>query len=148
MGESAVSGPAESRPSSNSPFRAQVCLLTFTVMSIASTRFGIGQHISTIPFDDRIIALKLLYIGRFFGIVALAVSKTSFGITLLTLAMVPWQRYLLWFILITLNVVLGLTALSLIVQCSPINKAWDLAAPGTCWPSYLQVDIGIGGSGE
>jgi len=114
---------------------------------VASTRFGIGQHINTIPFEDRVDGLKLLYIGRLFGLIALAVSKTSFAITLLNLAMLKWQKYAIWFIMITVNVTLGLTALTLLVQCNPIRKSWDLAAPGTCWPSNVQVTIGIAASG-
>ncbi len=94
------------------------------------------------------MALKLLYIGRFFAIIALAISKTSFAVTLLHLAMVAWQRYLIWFIIITLNLVMWLSALSLFVQCSPVDKAWDLTAPGTCWPSFIQVDIGIAAGGK
>ncbi len=35
------------------------------------------------------------------------------------------------------------SALSLFVQCSPIYKAWDLTAPGTCWDANIQVDIGL-----
>jgi rhodopsin domain-containing protein len=117
-------------------------------MSVASTRFGIGQHINTIPFDDRINGLKLLYIGRLFGLIALAVSKTSFAITLLNLAMLKWQKVSIWFIMITVNITLGVTALTLLIQCTPIHRAWDLAAEGTCWPSNIQITIGIAASGR
>jgi len=122
-------------------------LAIFSGLSIASTYWGIGRHITAIPLDDRIIGLKLLYVGRFFGIIALAVSKTSFAVTLLQLAMLTWQRNLIWFIIVSLNVVLWLSALSLLVQCTPIDKAWDLNAPGSCWPSFITVDIGIGAGG-
>ena len=129
-------------------FAVKVILVVFSSLSIASTQYGIGQHITTISLDDRVTALKLLYIGRFFGIIALAVSKTSFGITLLHLALAKWQRIIIWFILITLNLVLWLAALSLFVQCSPIDKAWDLNISGTCWSGNIQVDIGIAAGGR
>ncbi len=119
----------------------------FAGLSIASTNWGIGQHINLIPLRDRVIGLKLLYIGRFFAIITLALSKTSFAVTLLQLAMVAWQRHLIWFIIITLNVVLWLSALSLFVQCAPVSKAWDLTAAGSCWPSFISVDIGIAAGG-
>jgi len=127
---------------------SQFCLFVFAALSVASTRFGIGQHINTIPFERRVDGLKLLYIGRFFGLIALAVSKTSFAITLLNLAMMRWQKISIWFIMVTINLTLGLTAFTLLVQCNPIEKAWDLAAPGTCWPSNVQITIGIAASGK
>jgi hypothetical protein len=115
----------------------------YTALTTASCQFGIGQHLSEISPDDLPIGLKLLYIGRFFGIVAVTTSKTSFAVTLLRLAVKSWQRYVVWFIIVTLNVIMWLCAIFLFVQCSPVEKAWLLSVPGTCWDSRITIGYSI-----
>lgn len=85
----------------------------------------------------------LLYIGRFFGIIALCTSKSSFAVTLLRLAVAKWQTCVLWFIILSLNISLGLCALFLFVQCDPVEKAWNLSTPGTCWPQSVTIGFSI-----
>ncbi|KAK1750344.1 hypothetical protein QBC47DRAFT_455275 [Echria macrotheca] len=123
-----------------------ITLLTYAVVTISAVSFGIGRRKALIPAINLVQALKLLYVGRFFGIIALAISKTSFAVTLLHLARGTWQRAIIWFIIISLNVVMWTCAFSLFFQCNPVHKAWDLGAPGTCWPSQIQVNISIGAS--
>lgn len=122
---------------------AWVCLVAYAALTITSTNYGIGLHINFISSEDLVTALRLLYVGRFIAIIALAISKTSFAVTLLHLAMTAWQRYVLWFIIVSLNIVMWFSALSLFIQCNPIQKAWDLNAAGTCWNPKIQVNIGI-----
>ncbi|KAK3321283.1 hypothetical protein B0T19DRAFT_478417 [Cercophora scortea] len=121
-----------------------IILVIFSALTIVAVNYGIGRRRARIPPHSLVIALELLYIGRFFGIIALAVSKSSFAVTLLHLVRGPWQRAVIWFIIISLNLVLWVCGLSLFFQCSPVHKAWDLNAPGTCWDSRVQVNIGIG----
>ncbi len=61
--------------------------------------------------------------------------------------MTSWQRYIIWFIIASLNLVMWFSALSLFIQCNPIYKAWELDAPGTCWEPAIQVKIGIAAGG-
>jgi len=125
----------------------QLCLLIYCGLIAAVVTNGIGRRRALIPSASLIVALRLLYTGRFFGIIALAISKSSFAVTLLPLARVAWQRAALWFIIISLNLVLWICGFSLFFQCSPARKAWDLNAPGTCWDSRVQVNIGIAAGG-
>ncbi|KAK3314369.1 hypothetical protein B0H66DRAFT_504351, partial [Apodospora peruviana] len=121
-----------------------ICLLTYSALTIVAVNNGIGRRRALIPPANLSTALQLLYVGRFFGIIALAVSKSSFAVTLLYLSRNPWQRAVIWFILVSLNLVMWVCGLSLFFQCWPVRKAWDLDAPGTCWDSRVQVNIGIG----
>jgi hypothetical protein len=102
-----------------------------------------GRHLTEIAPENLPIALKLNYIGRFFGILAVSTSKTSFAVTLLRLAVRMWHKSLIWFIIITLNVIMGLCALFLFVQCSPVRKAWLLQTPGICWDSRITISYSI-----
>ncbi|KAK3988972.1 hypothetical protein QBC44DRAFT_397239 [Cladorrhinum sp. PSN332] len=69
-------------------------------------------------------------------VTAAAWSKTSFAITLLRIAK-GWVKWLVWFIIITMNVALGLNAMISWVACQPIQKSWDPTLPGTCIPSAI-----------
>lgn len=128
----------------------QLSLLTYTTLTIAAVNSGIGRRLSLIPPENLATALKLLYIGRFFGIVALAVSKSSFAVTLLQLVRGPqvWQRVVIWGVLGSLNVVLWVCGFSLFFMCTPVRKAWDLGEEGVCWDARVQVFVGIGAGGE
>lgn len=89
--------------------------------------------------DDLSFAIKVLYAGEFFAIIAVATSKTSFAITLLRLSPKPWQRYVLWFIIVSLNLAMWLCAMFQYLQCSPVNKLWDFTVPGKCWDPMVQI---------
>ncbi|KAK3373011.1 hypothetical protein B0T24DRAFT_527533 [Lasiosphaeria ovina] len=121
-----------------------LCLVTYSVLTIVAVNYGIGRRKALIPPGSLVVALELLYIGRFFGIIALAISKSSFAVTLLHLARGPWQRAVIWTILVSLNLVMWTCGFSLFFQCTPVQKAWNLDAPGSCWDSRVQVNIGIG----
>ncbi|KAK0710755.1 hypothetical protein B0H67DRAFT_539651 [Lasiosphaeris hirsuta] len=121
-----------------------LCLVTYSAITVVAVSYGIGRRRALIPPESLVIALKLLYIGRFFGIIALAISKSSFAVTLLHLARGAWQRGVIWFVIISLNLVMWLCGLSLFFQCMPVQKVWISETPGTCWESRVQVNIGIG----
>ncbi len=53
------------------------------------------------------------------------------------------MKAVVWFILVSMNVVLGLSALFLWIRCSPIQKLWDVTVDGVCWPEYIPVNFSI-----
>ncbi|KAM5355043.1 hypothetical protein ACJ41O_001689 [Fusarium nematophilum] len=120
-----------------------ICLLLYAGLTVASTKYGIGRHIATIPPTDLVYGIKVLYIGEFFAVIAVAISKTSFVVTLLRLATQRWHRLLLWFIIITVNIVMWLCGLFSFIQCSPVEKLWDLSMEGTCWNPHVTVNFAI-----
>jgi len=68
-----------------------------------------------------------------FSILAAVLSKTSFAITLLRI-LNGWMKGFVWFIIISVNIAMGLSALFGWVQCSPVAKVWQIDLPGSCWP--------------
>ncbi|KAH8650882.1 hypothetical protein BGZ60DRAFT_436753 [Tricladium varicosporioides] len=120
-----------------------VCLLIYSSLTITSCKYGIGGHIYDVSPGKLKIGVKLLYIGEFFAIIAVAISKTSFAVTLLRLATKHWHMYMIWFIIISLNLVMWFCGLFQFIQCSPVEKLWDLTAPGTCWDPHIQINYAI-----
>lgn len=98
--------------------------------------FGFGKH----SWDIRDFYHYNLYAypTGVWSITAAAWSKTGFAITLLRLTKGWWRRFV-WFVIISVNVILGLSAMFSYIQCWPVTKLWVSKTPGTCWPGYVMV---------
>jgi hypothetical protein len=107
--------------------------------------FGFGRH--SWDITDWV---SLLYVANITGvcsIIAAAWSKTSFAITLLRLSQ-GWMRWLVWFIIASVNIFLGLSCIFTYVQCTPVRRLWDNSIPGTCWPQNVVVRYNTFSSGK
>ena len=82
--------------------------------------------------------LFIMNMTGFWSIWAAAWSKTAFAITLLRLAS-PKIKWIIWFIIVTINVGLTLAAIFMWVQCDPPRKVWETDLPGTCWDGNVIV---------
>lgn len=80
-----------------------------------------------------------MYISETFGLFSVPLSKASFCVTLLRLTVIPWQRKLLWFIIITIQLTFYAGATMTLVQCDPPQKLWDMALPGKCWDNRIVI---------
>jgi hypothetical protein len=47
------------------------------------------------------------------------------------------SRLFLWFIIISVNVILGVSGLILWIQCWPVQKLWIYDLEATCWPKHI-----------
>lgn len=110
-------------------------------------QYGFGKHGYEIPLDNfgALIIVGLMSVT--FDIVGQVWSKTSFAITMLRISKGK-VRYFIWFAIISMNVLLGLAAMSFWVQCSPIQKSWNPLLPGTCWNPQITIVYGIVASGK
>ncbi|KAK4159209.1 hypothetical protein QBC43DRAFT_327629 [Cladorrhinum sp. PSN259] len=94
-----------------------ILFLVFCILSIHTTKYGLGKHLGT--FDLALLPdlLYILPIAQFFAVVSVAVSKSSFILTLLRLVTQPWQRASLWFMLVTINLSLFSISIVQFYQC-------------------------------
>src|SRR3954447_10597928 len=89
-----------------------------------ATKYGLGMHWEDMDYT-KIPNINLLsYPAGFCTILGTAWSKTSFAITLLRLPISRWMKWFIWFIIITVNLVLGFTAATMFVSCWPVEKTW------------------------
>ncbi|KAI8635546.1 hypothetical protein F5Y19DRAFT_408276 [Xylariaceae sp. FL1651] len=109
-----------------------VCLTLANSSTSIAISLGWGKEPYDIPPKNSSLLLLALYISGSFSLAAAALSKTSFALTLLRISN-GWVRFAIWFIIITINVVLGLSAVFNWVQCTPVEKNFDIFIPGTCW---------------
>lgn len=118
---------------SSNATRFQVFLLISVVLSHINAELGFGKHIFAVPLQNMPnISFNVTLCGTF-SIYAAILSKTSFALTLLRISN-GWMKILIWFIIVSINVSMGLSALFGWIQCSPVAKVWDITLPGTCWP--------------
>ncbi|KAH8714089.1 hypothetical protein GQ44DRAFT_689115 [Phaeosphaeriaceae sp. PMI808] len=67
-----------------------------------------------------------------FGVAAASLSKTSFAITLLKFTK-GWMKNLIWLIILSMNIVMWLSALFVWISCTPVAKGWHPDLDGACW---------------
>lgn len=115
---------------------------------VAST-IGLGRHLVVVEENpENLINVALLCdIGESLAIMACTLGKTSFAVTLLRIVVQRWMIALLWFVIVTMNVVNILAALFVFVQCKDPRHLWNPAIPSKCWPDsvFTHFSLFVGG---
>jgi hypothetical protein len=119
--------------------------LAFLVDAICGTvsiSLGFGKHVSAIN-PRHLPAIQILgNVSASASILAAVWSKTSFGITLLRI-IEGKIKPVIWFIIVSMNLLMGGNALIFWIQCDPVSKAWNTEEPGTCWDPRVNVIYGV-----
>jgi len=113
-------------------------VLYSTFLSVA-VKYGVGSHFLEIPKPHIYWLLFWLDHGLTCTILSVSLSKTSFAITLLRFAPQKWQRHTIWFVIISLNIVMTLVVVLQYAQCNPIEKRWDATLPGRCYDHHVII---------
>ncbi|KAF2132990.1 hypothetical protein P153DRAFT_333811 [Dothidotthia symphoricarpi CBS 119687] len=120
-----------------------IFIFAYTTTLQISMHYGLGDRLENIEPEILPTTIQYMYIGEFFGFFAMPLGKTSFCVTLLRLTTVRWQRWILWFIMISFNTTMSLLAVLTWVQCRPVQKLWDSSVEGECWPYKLYMVTGL-----
>jgi Fungal rhodopsin domain len=107
-----------------------------------TTSLGFGRHFTDI--DPKVLPYIGL-VGNFsglFAILAAMLSKISFAITLFRISE-RRMRVVLCFVIATVFIALGCSALFAWIQCTPIARNWDYTVKGTCWNPRVYVTEGV-----
>ncbi|GAB1309823.1 Rhodopsin domain-containing protein [Madurella fahalii] len=121
---------------------AWICITVESGLLTAMTTLGYGLHIWDFDLANMQALLVIINVAGTFSVTAAIWSKTSFGITLLHLSD-GWVKKATWFILISMNIAMGLSALFPWVNCTPVQKAWNMSVDGTCWKPEVTVRYNI-----
>ncbi|KXX74617.1 hypothetical protein MMYC01_208452 [Madurella mycetomatis] len=118
-----------------------VTLVVSAVLQSVGVHYGLGMSYTDLYQQGTISDVsKYSYIGGFFSILATCWSKTSVAISLLRIATGREMRWFIWFIIITVNLVLGSNGVIQWVQCWPIRKLWIWELEGSCLPASVIQD--------
>ncbi|KAK3313244.1 hypothetical protein B0H66DRAFT_484600 [Apodospora peruviana] len=107
-----------------------------------SVTLGFGRPLSEFNFDNLNIFLLIVNLAGTFSILSALWSKTSFAITVLRISS-GWMKWLVWFIIITVNLSLGVAIAITWAQCTPVRKIWQPRVDGECWPKSIQIRYNI-----
>lgn len=125
----------------------QMCLLVSIITVTWCVPRGLGKHVYAAPVEN---LSSLALIGNVTGslsILAAVWSKTSFALTLLRLLQGK-LRALVWFIIVSSNVAMGLNALFVWIRCIPVSKTWNVYEEGSCWEPHVYPNFGMFAAGK
>ncbi|CAK7226338.1 hypothetical protein SEUCBS140593_006208 [Sporothrix eucalyptigena] len=110
-----------------------VSLALASGFTTAATTFGYGKHLWDIQSGNFYPLNVVATFAGFFSILAAVWSKTSFAMTVLRISN-GWMRWAIWFIIMSVNVVLGTSAVLQWIRCMPVQKIFDSSIAGECLP--------------
>lgn len=121
---------------------SQLCLATACGFVSATVALGFGQPLQNFDFDVLVPFLLCSNVAGSFSILAALWSKTSFAVTVLRISD-GWTKRFVWFVIVSVNVALGLSIAITWGQCMPLKKVYTPNVPGTCWPRETQIRYNI-----
>lgn len=119
----------------------QAAAIATTAMNISSAVNGYGKPIMAIPPAKIPEALKYSNFGILTNGVAMGTMKMSIGFSMLRIQLAKPFTIVVWMtmvlsVLVNLNVLVGCFK-----SCTPMERIWNLAVPGTCWPTEVNVTL-------
>lgn len=113
-----------------------MALFSSTIILSVGVNYGLGLQYDDMEDRYAPITSMLSYAAGFCAILAAAWSKTPFAFSLLRIT-TGRLRWIVWFIIVTANVVLGVSATILWISCWPVEKLWNGDIDGGCWPNTV-----------
>ncbi|KAG5948919.1 hypothetical protein E4U53_006105 [Claviceps sorghi] len=114
------------------------------VLTVAADK-GLGRHMAyVLQNPENVIDVALMsFVSQPFVIMSCALGKTSFALTLLRVAAQRWAVVLLWFIMISMNVLHIIICFFVFLRCEDPRHLWNPAIPSKCWPAAVFDDISL-----
>lgn len=118
----------------------QLTLIVSSIFGSISTTMGFGHHSWNVDTQGPSFSTLLLIMNHtgFWSILGTAWSKTSFAITLLRISE-GRIRWIIWAVIVSVNVVLYLGALFMWLQCNPPAKTYTPWLDGECWKPQVII---------
>jgi hypothetical protein len=123
-----------------------VAFLVDVICVTASVSRGFGRDVLAVHPENLALIQILGNVSMSSGILAAVWSKTSFGITLLRITSEK-TKLAVWFIIISMNLLMTLHGLMPWIQCYPASKSWNGNKPGRCWDARVNVYYGVTAAG-
>ncbi|TLD17571.1 uncharacterized protein PgNI_00968 [Pyricularia grisea] len=121
---------------------AWLLLLLVAGLTTYIIKLGYGKHTYDVPLENVNTQALMVLINTTLSITAAAWSKTSFALTLLRIAG-KRTRISIHILVISMNTLMGVSALLMWVNCKPLKKAWEPMLDGYCWDRKLDVIFSI-----
>ena len=105
-----------------------------TACTTAAARKGLGKHVEAVAAKDpqNLIDIAMLAdVSEALAITACTLGKSAFAVTLLRIMVQRWIKWVIYFILLTMNLVSKFGHLSGVIQAIPgLLSKFSTTAPG------------------
>ena len=125
------------------------CFLASVILCNRVIAHGFGKYPCDIPppplnNNYSILRLEGDNISASFSMMAMMWSKTAFGLVLLRLTNGrPVLKAMVWFTILSVNILMGIAMVLIWAKCSPVASNWDLTIKGTCWDPRIVNITGV-----
>ncbi|KAG5929125.1 hypothetical protein E4U42_007029 [Claviceps africana] len=124
---------------------ALLLLIAYAAVLTVAADKGLGRHMAHVLQNPQNVVdvAQLSFVSQPFVIMSCALGKTSFALTLLRVAAQRWAVVLLWFIMISMNVLHVVICFFVFLRCEDPRHLWNPAIPSKCWPAPVFDDISL-----
>ncbi|KAG5984369.1 hypothetical protein E4U55_005044 [Claviceps digitariae] len=124
---------------------ALLLLIAYAAVLTVAADKGLGRHLAyVIQNPQNVIDVALLsFVSQPLVVMSCAFGKTSFALTLLRVAAQRWAIVLLWFIMISMNVLHIIISFFVFLRCEDPRHLWNPSIPSECWSATLFDDISL-----
>ena len=139
----------ESRADQNQILSIIVCAMTSLTVHYSSLYLAGDYSTKAEAVHDIVLALKWSSIAAPIGIFSGLCTRISICLFLLRIFRTKraW-RWGLYTVMAFVTAAIIPTIVSLLAQCSPVQKLWDPSLQGSCWSSQTVVDLGYFTGGQ
>ncbi|TLD34127.1 hypothetical protein PspLS_00654 [Pyricularia sp. CBS 133598] len=120
---------------------AWLALLLDASLTTHVVRLGYGKHAYDVALENVNAQALIGLICTTLAITSAAWSKTSFALTLLRISG-KRVKIAIYILIFSMNILMGVGALLMWVNCKPLRKAWEPMIDGYCWDRHLDVIFG------
>ncbi|KAL2811280.1 hypothetical protein BJX63DRAFT_285683 [Aspergillus granulosus] len=124
---------------------ALVLQILYTIFVTIATRYGLGRLAADIGNPAVYFeAVKYEIFSQFAGIMLIGVGKLAVGTFLLRIIRNKIQIAFIYVCLFINTVITLFASITVVVQCSPIERTWNPTVEGTCWINFSNVGYTVG----
>ncbi|EFY86117.1 hypothetical protein MAC_07851 [Metarhizium acridum CQMa 102] len=123
----------------------KILLIAYAAVLTVAADKGLGRHLEYVaqsPEDAMDVAL-LSFVSQPLVIMSCALGKTSFALTLIRVAAQHWVMVLLWFMIISMNILHMLISVCVFARCEDPRHLWNPAIPSNCWSAKAFDDLSL-----
>ncbi|KAL8717512.1 MAG: hypothetical protein Q9225_005244 [Loekoesia sp. 1 TL-2023] len=121
-----------------------IFLALSAIVSVLTAKGG-SRHFFYLTPSEKASVTHWEWISLPFGVIPSATAKVSVAFLLLRIIGpgMTWQKWALYFSMISVTVVGAISVITIYVQCDPPRALWDHVPHAKCWDPAIQANIGI-----
>ncbi|KAL2832760.1 hypothetical protein BJY01DRAFT_253735 [Aspergillus pseudoustus] len=124
---------------------ALIFQILYTIFVSIATRYGLGRLAADIGnMEVYFEAVKYEIFSQFAGIMLIGVGKLAVGTFLLRIIRNKVQIAFIHVCLVITVIITLFASITVVVQCSPVERTWNPTVEGTCWLDFSNIGYTVG----